>query len=162
MKRNSRGLIFTLMLGFTGLFLLSGCAPKVPELPAQPKETNATLWHSHSSLEENYPLKPEPYSLDSNQKDPELLGPQSTLKHPLESEILQERTQEETQSDAQTFLERGAQDNRNKSSASQSGMTRSRCIALIGKSKYEQYTKQFGSEEAALRKCTILERIQRQ
>ncbi|WP_457603473.1 hypothetical protein [Nitratifractor sp.] len=162
MKRNSQGLSLTLILGFAGLFLLSGCAPKVPQLPAQPKETNATLWHSHSSVEENYHLKPEPYSLDSNQKDPELLGPQSTLKQPLESEIQQGRVQEETQSDAQPFLENGVQINRNKPSASEGGMTRSRCIALIGKSKYEQYTKQFGSEEAALRKCTILERVQRQ
>ncbi len=162
MIRSAHGTIITLIFVVTGLFLLSGCAPKVPQLPAQPKETNATLWHSHSSVEENYHLKPEPYSLDSDQKDPELLGPQSTLKQPLESEIQEERIQEETQSDTGTFLEKGAQTDRNNPSLSQRGMTRSRCIDLIGKSKYAQYTRQFGSEEAALRKCTILERVQRQ
>ena len=40
-------------------------------------------------------------------------------------------------------------------------MTRSKCIDLIGKAKYDEYTKRYGSEAAALRKCTILQRVQR-
>jgi hypothetical protein len=42
-----------------------------------------------------------------------------------------------------------------------SAMTRSKCIDLIGKAKYDEYTKRYGSETAALRKCTILQRVQR-
>ena len=40
-------------------------------------------------------------------------------------------------------------------------MTRSRCIELIGQADYDKYTRQFGSEQAALRKCIILERVQK-
>lgn len=162
MKTGSKNSVVIFALVLIGLFLLSGCAPKVPQLPEKPKETKATLWQDNSSVEENYHLKPEPYSLDSDQKDPELLGPQSTLKRPLESEIREDRIHEEAQNESGTFLEKEAQNDAEKSSASDNGMNRDRCISLIGKTKYEQYTKEFGSEKAALRKCMILERVQRQ
>jgi len=133
--------------------LLAGCTPTVP--PPQLPEQNATrepLWQDTSTLESNYHLKPEPYSLDSNQKDPELLGPQSTLKEPLD------RAAELYAGEGESgFLAKG--DSASQAS-SPNGMSRSRCISLIGKSKFDQYTRQFGSETAAIRKCIILEKVQ--
>ncbi|WP_292662009.1 hypothetical protein [Nitratifractor sp.] len=149
------------MIGGTLLaLLLAGCVPKIPTPKVPDQNVSRTQWHDSSYVDENYHLKPEPYSLDSDQKDPELLGPQSTLKQPLESEIEEERVHEEESGDG-TFLSKDESPKAPPATA-HSAMTRSRCISLIGKSKYNQYTKQFGSEEAALRKCTILERVQKQ
>jgi len=141
--------------------LLVGCVPKIPTPKVPDQNVSRIEWHDSSYVDENYHLKPEPYSLDSHQKDPELLGPQSTLKQPLESEIEEERVTDEGNTDS-TFLSKEESPEPSSSSGVQSAMTRSRCISLIGKSKYDQYSKQFGSEEAALRKCTILERVQKQ
>jgi hypothetical protein len=54
-----------------------------------------------------------------------------------------------------------ARDEKTAPAAARPAMTRSRCIELIGQSDFDKYTRQFGSEEAALRKCIILERVQK-
>ncbi len=96
---------FKVALVVTSLFLMSGCSnpfgpkPKAPkknlgievveEVPAVISESNTTI----SPVEEapvikkkkkTKPyLKPEPFSLESQESDPELLGPQTTLDTPL-------------------------------------------------------------------------------
>ncbi len=47
-----------------------------------PLEENATIKVSKRSKRASH-LKPEPFSLESNEHDPELLGPQTTLTKPL-------------------------------------------------------------------------------
>jgi len=113
------------------------------------------MWHDNSYAESNYHLKPEPYSLDSNERDPELLGPQSTLQRPLEPNSL------DAASTAEEFLPK-EEPKQTESSSKTTPMDRSRCISLIGKAKYDEYTKRFSSEEAAIRKCIILQRVQKQ
>ena len=85
---------FKVALLFIFSILISGCSfnsmlrPKAPKVEnnatQQPVEDNTTI----ITLEEpkivekkkdKYNLKPEPFSLESNEDDPELLGPQSTL-----------------------------------------------------------------------------------
>lgn len=42
-----------------------------------------SIVHESGSKKRARKLKPEPFSLKSNQKDPELLGPQTTMDRPL-------------------------------------------------------------------------------
>jgi hypothetical protein len=148
-------------LSFGSLILLSGCMPRVPapNLPER-NETRPALWQDTSSMEEHYSLKPEPYSLESGQKDPELLGPQSTIKRSLASSEMMESTPETTTTETNDgqFVPREEAPSQKPAT---SAMTRSKCIDLIGKAKYDEYTKRYGSATAALRKCTILQRVQR-
>ncbi len=110
------------------------------------------MWNDTSTVESHYSLKPEPYSLESGEKDPELLGPQSTLKKELE-----DRSVESTSSESESLVAREEP----QTSSATPPMDRSRCISLIGKAKFDEYTKRFGSETAAIRKCIILERVQK-
>ena len=150
--------------GLTGVLLLSGCMPRIPAPPVAEQNTTVhrVMWEDTSTVERNYSLKPEPYSLDSKQKDPELLGPQSTLKKSLASSKMVEAPQMEApQSDSDSEGRFLARDEEAAPAAAHPAMTRSRCIELIGQSDFDKYTRQFGSEEAALRKCIILERVQK-
>jgi len=145
-------------LSFTVLFALlaAGCGPTVPEFAPPVKEQpqpKRAMWQNTSYAESNYDLKPEPYSLDSNEHDPELLGPQSTLKEPLTRAAEEHAGATDSQFLAKEYSQPRA--------SSSHGMTKSRCVSLIGQSKFDEYTKQFGSEAAAIRKCTILERVQK-
>ncbi|ADV46873.1 hypothetical protein [Nitratifractor salsuginis] len=160
------------ILGIGGILLFSGCAPRLPAPPAltdQNRSVHRVMWEDTSGVEKNYSLKPEPYSIDSGQKDPELLGPQSTLKKRLPGdeeslagsemvETTQATTPQSASAEEETFL---ARDEQKTPATSRPAMTRSRCIELIGQSDFDKYTRQFGSEEAALRKCIILERVQK-
>jgi len=144
--------------GLIGAALLSGCMPLMPqpELPKEQNTTQRTMWQDTSGLEDHYSLKPEPYSLESGQKDPELLGPQSTIQRTLVGNEMMESPAPAAPQE-EKFLPR-------ETPAAQEGdaMTRRQCIDLIGKAKYDEYTKRYGSETAALRKCTILQRLQHQ
>ncbi len=161
--------IRVLTLSLSALLLLSGCAPKSPKVPKEKKRPKRVLWNESSSADRNYAFKPEPFSLDSKQSDPELLGPQSTLKKSLTStgESLNDTSKTEVQNSsddpdsAEGFLAKDNGSSNKKPSASHQPMTKSRCIELIGQSEFDKYTKQFGSQKAALRKCTILERVQK-
>ena len=134
----------------------SGCVPKPAKLNLPENEANKTknsrYYHQrpyYNSKEDNYKIKPEPYSLEKNERDPELLGPQSTIK----------KSSTKVAKNSEEFLPKETKPK--KSSSSTSTMTKSKCISLIGKAKFDEYTKKFGSESAALRKCIILERIQK-
>jgi len=90
-------------VGAVILFLLNGCvsqsrlnAPKKSVNIGQvveenstatiiPLDANATIQESKKRSRPPY-LKPEPFSLESNENDPELLGPQTTLSKPLTRE----------------------------------------------------------------------------
>jgi hypothetical protein len=131
--------------------------PPAPELPKEQNTTQRAMWQDTGGLEEHYSLKPEPYSLESGQKDPELLGPQSTLKRSLAANEMRENAPSPAAATGEgTFVPREEPPK----PADPGAMTRSKCIDLIGKAKYDEYTRRYGSEAAALRKCTILQRVQ--
>jgi len=84
------------IVSFLALFL-SGCSffstpkPKKPDVKvvetvdSNTTDANQTLAmiDESSTVEKKYKLKPEPFSLKSNEQDPELLGPQTTLNREL-------------------------------------------------------------------------------
>ena len=85
-----------------------------------------------------YVIRPEPYSVKSKKKDPELLGPQRTYRVGTSS-----RTRSTTTA-------------RRKVTAK---MTKASCISLIGQAKYDSYIKKYGGEKGALRRCLIIKRL---
>ena len=56
--------------------------------------TTTSVEKKHLSKVEKYLKTPEPFSLKSNEEDPELLGPQTTLKKPLLKEKEEEAIKE--------------------------------------------------------------------
>jgi len=120
--------------------------PNISEKHPNPRYYSAKPSSYYSSKDDNYKIKPEPYSLEKNEQDPELLGPQSTIK----------RGSKKLAKASEKFLS-----NKVKPKRETSTMTKSKCISLIGKAKFDEYTKKFGSESATLRRCIILERIQK-
>ena len=156
MKKNRKKMV--VVLSFLSLILLSGCMPRIPE-PKLPErnETRPAMWQDTGNLEEHYSLKPEPYSLESGQKDPELLGPQSTIKRSLLGEEMGDTPAPQADGNRdEDFVARDTEPSQTTTSV----MTRPKCIDLIGKAKYDEYTKRYGSEAAALRKCAILQRLE--
>ncbi len=88
--------------------------------------------------EGTYVIKPEPYSVTSKKKDPELLGPQRTYRA---------RAVSHTKSATTTHRKRSIR------------MTKGSCISLIGQAKYNRYVKKYGGEKGALRRCLIIKRL---
>jgi len=140
----------SLILGILFVIFISGCAHirriEVPESQGNwAAETNVTerprgqLYTRHK--EEKYVIKPEPYSIASKKKDPELLGPQRTLN----SDTLSQK--------------KSATPQKTHKKSSASGMTRQACISLIGEEKFNSYVQKYGGEKGALRRCLILKRI---
>ncbi len=153
MKKNLGYFSFFLAI----MLLTSACTPKL-KVAKQENNKSRTFTSERDLPAQNYSFKPEPYSLNSKQKDPELLGPQSTIKKPIDNfkktdtntSIALQSPQNTTQPITQTPKK-----------VQTITMTKERCIKLIGQEAYDKYTKQFGSEKAALRKCIILQRIQK-
>jgi len=137
-------LIRTIMLAIAALFFISGCSGyrtiEVPIDDGEWTEGNVPERRMYTPQEEGkYVIKPEPYSLKSKKKDPELLGPQRTYNH---------TTTPRTQSpSAPKRVRHSAQ------------MTKASCISMIGEAKYNSYVKKYGSEKGALRRCLILKRL---
>ena len=82
--------ILLLSLFLSGCSMFSDPKPKKPEVKVvEDIENNVTVdSDTHvavkssnpvRTVEEKYKLKPEPFSLKSNEDDPELLGPQTTI-----------------------------------------------------------------------------------
>ncbi len=136
-----------LLLGL-GLWFLGGCSSyrtiNVPVDNGEWTEGNVPEQQPqrmYTQREEGkYVIKPEPYSLKSKKKDPELLGPQRTYRHT------------ENTTNAQTN-----QRKRHKGSAAT--MTKASCITLIGEEKFNSYVQKYGSEAKALRRCLIIKRL---
>jgi len=154
-------------------------------------------------------LKPEPYSIGSGKKDPELLGPQTTIKR--EPKIINKEnspvpnieetdlTKNATKSPKVTTVGKKYSpnmDTKPKAAAvvkspevvkapevakspevvtkkepvkaatevvekKEAAMTKSSCIKMIGDSKFQDYTKRFGGESGAIKRCSILRRLKR-
>jgi len=87
-------LIFIISIFISGCSFTKMLRPKAPAT----KENNTTKAMEDNSTiipltdnkivetKDKYNLKPEPFSLESNEDDPELLGPQSTIKDRLTKE----------------------------------------------------------------------------
>ena len=149
--------------------IMTGCMPKVQmpdinntKVEEAPKPKFGPTRTFNPNIDEKYKLKPEPYSLASKEKDPELLGPQSTLKNnPLKDSSDEEIETEDydtnkKSSKAQIISE--VYDNDKSSKKSQS-VTKSECISMLGLAKFNEYAKKYGGEGAALRRCAILKRL---
>jgi len=100
---------FKVALLFIFSIVISGCsftsmlkpkAPKVENNVTKPIDDNSTIIPLDNSKvvekSNKYNLKPEPFSLESNEDDPELLGPQTTLEGGLSKLEKEEDTQEES------------------------------------------------------------------
>jgi hypothetical protein len=131
----------TILLSAFALLLTTGCSGfrtiEVPESDGEWTEGNIQPGRMYTRHDEGkYVIKPEPYSLKSKKKDPELLGPQRTYQSGTTS---QTRTAKRTKRS--------------------SGMSKSSCISMIGEAKYNSYVKRYGGEKGALRRCLIIKRL---
>jgi len=133
------------LLSLIALLLATGCSG-VHNIQVPEEEGN---WVTESGMsdpsrmytrheEEKYVIKPEPYSLSSKKKDPELLGPQRTYQAG------------NTPSQSSSAAPRRR---------SRAGMSKASCISMIGQAKYNSYVKKYGGEKGALRRCLILKRL---
>ena len=141
---------------------MSGCIRRVRHIPVEPpppphKDTNNTVpppitkrrLYDTSRTEAKYNLKQEPYSVGSKQKDPELLGPQRTI----------EKTKTETSIHVVTAQPASKPSAPTKTTASL--MTKEECISMIGNAKFERYSKRFGGESGAIKRCALLKKLKR-
>ncbi len=140
--------------GLLIVLVMSGCARHYRNVPVDVVDTNETnitgTLYTRSS-EGKYHIKPEPYSIDSNKTDPELLGPQTTIKR--EAKVVSEVVT--------TVESPKAVEIQPTTTASTSSMTKEQCIAMIGNEKFERYSKRFGGESGAIKRCAILKRLKR-
>ncbi len=137
------------------VLLASGCVRRVRHIPVEPvvvenasnpiSKPVGTLYNT-TQTERKYALKPEPYSVGSKEKDPELLGPQRTIQE----------TSQPTQVVTSQLVRTPAS-----APKLQTNMSKSECISLIGQTKFERYSKRFGGETGALKRCAILKRLKR-
>jgi len=160
-----------LLYGTMVLFLLSGCVRQVRHIPvetAAPVERNVTTHRTTGTLydtsktEAKYNLKPEPYSVGSNEKDPELLGPQRTIEPTrittadTGSAVETEEAAPQTAAPQTTAPQTVAS---NTTSGLSTTMSKSECISMIGQAKFDRYTKRFGGESGAIKRCAILKKL---
>ena len=127
------------------ILLMSGCVRRIHHIPidmTDENETKPTGVLYTQGIEARYKLKPEPYSIDSNKSDPELLGPQTTMKDTVKPDL--SSTKPEKKVDSVT-----------------GSMTKSECISMIGDEKFKRYSKRFGGESGAIKRCAILKKLKR-
>ncbi len=136
------------------LLLMSGCVRRVRHIPMEPvvdenlSKPTGTLYDT-SATEAKYQLKPEPYSINSKEKDPELLGPQRTIEPTKKVEEVQASVLEpESQPVTETKTLNTA-------------MTKEECISMIGNTKFERYSNRFGGESGAIKRCAILKKLKK-
>ena len=138
--------------GLLVVLLMSGCVRRVHYIPQDPVDTNETnttetstgTLYDTTQTEARYNLKPEPYSIGSKKKDPELLGPQRTVT---------------VQADTQAAQVDTVKSPSTPTTPVSAGMTKSECISLIGSAKFERYSKRFGGESGAIKRCAILKKL---
>jgi len=112
--------------------------------------------YNTSKTEAKYNLKPEPYSIGSKEKDPELLGPQRTIEVP--SKPVEVSTVEPIETPTVQPAEAPAPVSAPTVTVP---MGRDECISMIGAAKFERYSKRFGGEAGAVKRCTILKKLKR-
>jgi len=134
--------------GLLIVLLMSGCVRRISHIPLDSAEDNETrptgTLYDTSRTEAKYSLRPEPYSVSSNEKDPELLGPQRTI------------TQQKNNNTVQVATVSPAS---KPSSSAKSSMTKEACISMIGQTKFDRYSKRFGGESGAIKRCAILKKL---
>jgi len=134
------------------VLLTSGCVRRVRHIPMEPVvDENATTTptgtlYDTTRTEQKYKLKPEPYSVGSKEKDPELLGPQRTIKTTDLNTGAAVKQPTATPAPAKTLP---------------NAMTKSECVSMIGSAKFERYSKRFGGESGAIKRCAILKKLKR-
>ena len=106
----------------------------------EPEQTKLQPWRMYQRRSEGrYIVRPEPYSLEKKQSDPELLGPQ------------------------RTYTTRDREHNRTAASLPNDPRTppatREECISRIGQAKFDSYVHRYGGEAGALQRCRILLRM---
>jgi len=156
--------------GLLVIGLTSGCVRRVRHIPI---EQAAPVTHKnkttqsgtkavhHGTLydttrtEHKYKLKPEPYSIGSKEKDPELLGPERTIE---ETTTQESATPVEVASAQPTVT---APAPTPAAPVLATTMSRGECISMIGADKFERYSKRFGGESGAIKRCTILKKLGR-
>ena len=147
-------------LGLLIILLMSGCVRRVRHIPMEPLENNETevtgTLYDTSQTEARYNLKPEPYSVSSKEKDPELLGPQRTIEPTKEVSTV-------TATQPTTVTPPVSSPTTPKPVASKptltASMSKSECISMIGQAKFDRYSKRFGGESGAIKRCAILKKL---
>ena len=134
------------------VLLTSGCVRRVRHIPIEPiVDENETTpvgtgeLYDTTRTEHKYKLRPEPYSISSKEKDPELLGPQRTLN-------TSDHVKETVASQPISTPSAPAKE-------STTAMTKSECISMIGSTKFERYSKRFGGDTGAIKRCAILKKL---
>lgn len=132
--------------GVLVLLLMDGCVRHVRHIPIESlvdqNDTNTTgALYDTTQVEEKYNLKPEPYSIGSKAKDPELLEPQRISKNHDQS--------------TRTAVSHPAR------TSNFSGVTKSECISMIGQEKFDRFSKRFGGEASTIKRCAILKKLKR-
>ena len=179
---------------FLAILLMSGCVRRVRHIPIEPAAQAHTTHRSTvpkpttkpkptgrlydtSRAESKYNLKPEPYSIHSNEQDPELLGPQTTIEAAPPVEVTKIESSTVPASPAPAAVTQKAESSPQPQVAvaapvtSQptvtptpnlaSSMSRGECISMIGNAKFERYSKRFGGESGAIKRCAILKKLKR-
>ena len=154
--------------GLLIILLTSGCVRRVRHIPVETEpvthqnntESNTAKTHAGTGrlydttrTEHKYKLKPEPYSVGSKEKDPELLGSQGTIQ---EADKPQEANKPIVTAISQPTVTSPAP-----STALASTMNRQECVSMIGAAKFERYSKRFGGEDGAIKRCAILKKLKR-
>jgi hypothetical protein len=147
--------------GLLIILLMSGCVRRVRHIPMEPLENNETnvtgTLYDTSQTEARYNLKPEPYSVSSNEKDPELLGPQRTIEPTKEVPTVAATT--ETPTVTAPVSNPSTPKPATPKPTLSSSMSKSECISMIGQAKFDRYSKRFGGESGAIKRCTILKKL---
>ncbi len=173
------------------------------------KQKKKVMYASRKST--SHRLKPEPYSIASGEKDPELLGPQTTIKRSLKSSsknkivmpVMKETdltkgkksttttksvsktkkkivkksstvkkpktiaSKEATPSSKKIVKKQPTSEANNTSKKHPSAqttktdtpMTKTECVKMIGESKFSDYVNRFGGESGAVKRCVILKKL---
>jgi len=144
-----------LLYGMVIVLLMSGCVRRVRHIPMEPvvdenlSKPTGTLYDT-SATEAKYQLKPEPYSISSKESDPELLGPQRTIEPVEKVEEVKVVTVEPENKQAEATAK-----------PLNTAMTKAECVSMIGNTKFERYSKRFGGESGAIKRCAILKKLKK-
>jgi hypothetical protein len=106
--------IFIVAAFFSGCSFTNALKPKAPNVEnnftAIADDNSTIIPLEESKIEEKkqnkYNLKPEPFSLENNEEDPELLGPQTTLTRGLEKDENEPKESKKTTKNATTKKEK--------------------------------------------------------
>ena len=159
---------------------MSGCVRRIRHIPIEPipsKYTDKNETEKPTGVlytqetEARYNLKPEPFSIDSNKTDPELLGPQTTIKREIKKEpeaivatndtAIKTETPKTIESQPIVEAAKASTPAYSISTNNAAPMTKSECISMIGSDKFERYSKRFGGDSGAIKRCAILKRLKR-